>query len=244
MGHVGVVLIGHESPVLLCPIRVELALTHLPLVVGRHPLQRPQVLDRTIGVQSVRPDPEQSGAARVDGTHHIGKEVDIVGAEELLIRQVTHVAPLAPQHLHPKLVVHVHCRLAFGEWLVLQLLDPLAFLLEEQATELVEHDSEQLALVIVPRLQSQPGTGSDLPLDLSHVPHVVVLAEWSVPNRRVVGPSEQLWVGALDVVALVEGVKDGLPVGRKDHRSVGPEPHLLEAVGLEEPRQGTEERLE
>ena len=81
-------------------------------------------------------------------------------------------------------------------------------------------------------------------LHLTQSTHVVVLAEGAVADRRVVGPSEQLGMGSLDVVALVEGVEHRLPVGREDHRAVGAEPHLLEAIRLEELGERSEERLE
>ncbi len=73
---------------------------------------------------------------------------------------------------------------------------------------------------------------------------MVVPAERSVADGRVIGPSEQLGMGSLDVVALVERVEDALPVGGKDDRPVGAEPHLLEPVGPEQFGQGVEERLE
>src|ERR1700722_6187309 len=81
MGHVGVVLVGHQAPVLRRPIRIEFAFAHLPLITGRHPFERPEILDRAVGVETVRANPEQRGAPGVDGTDDVREEVDVVGAQ-------------------------------------------------------------------------------------------------------------------------------------------------------------------
>ena len=48
-------------------------------------------------------------------------------------------------------------------------------------------------------------------------------------------------MGALDVVALVEGVKHDLPVGRKDRRTVRAEPQLLKVIGRQPAGEGPQE---
>ena len=120
----------------------------------------------------------------------------------------------------------------------------LALLFEEQAPELVDHDGQQLALVVVARAESQTRARADLVLDLAHGAHVVVLAERPVLQVRVVGPAQELGVGPLDVIALVEGVEGTLPVGREDDAAIGTKAHLFEPVGGEQGRERAEERLE
>ena len=65
--------------------------------------------------------------------------------------------------------------------------------------------------------------------------------ELDVLHVDVVGPGQQLGVGALHVVALVEGVDDDLPVGGQDRGPIGGEAHLVEVEGPEELGNGIEE---
>ena len=51
-------------------------------------------------------------------------------------------------------------------------------------------------------------------------------------------------MGALDVIALVEGVDGDLPVGREDSRQVRPEVEPVEVIGGEQRRQGIEVLLQ
>src|SRR5579863_8430390 len=62
LADVGVVLVGDQSPVLGRPVRVELALTHLPDLSLARPFERPEVFDGAAGVEAVGSDAKQRGA--------------------------------------------------------------------------------------------------------------------------------------------------------------------------------------
>ena len=67
--------------------------------------------------------------------------------------------------------------------------------------------AKQLTLVVVARAEAEPWARADLVLDLAHAPHVVVLAQAGRRPWWCRRSSEELGVGPLDVIALVEGVE-------------------------------------
>src|SRR4051812_29858964 len=69
--HVVVVLGGDEPPVVLVPVGVELARERSRLTTRCRPFEYPRVLDRGVGIETVRPYTEEDRAARIDGPDEV-----------------------------------------------------------------------------------------------------------------------------------------------------------------------------
>ena len=88
--------------------------------------------------------------------------------------------------------------------------------------------------------QAQGGARAQRPAGVGQAAVVGVDAQRLVVEVDVVGPRQDLRVGALDVVALVERVDDDLPVGGQHGREIGPHPHPVEVVRGQQRRQRVE----
>ena len=234
MGHVGEVVVGDEAPVLRRPVRIEPPLGHGRGLVGAGPLERPQVFDGGIGIKPVRTDAEEDGRPGVRRPHHVREPVHVVGARHLVRLETRHVETAGSEQFHATVLVCLEERRAGRERGAPELVDNRSLLRVEQPAEAGDERRQDLTFVdlIVP--QAEPGTGTKLAAGVRQPPVVGVGVELDVLHVHVVGPRQKLGMRALDVVPLVEGVDDDLPVGGQDGGAISGEAHLFEVEGAEE----------
>src|ERR1700728_4862106 len=105
MLHVGVVLIRDLAPVSLGPLGEETTAGSLERLVFGRPLEEPGVLDAAVRIGTVGPYAEQDGDTGIDRPHHVGKEVDVLRARELVVGEAVHVHATPDQELPPATLV-------------------------------------------------------------------------------------------------------------------------------------------
>ena len=110
----------------------------------------------------------------------------------------------------------------------------------EQPAQAPDEVLEDLPLVVLALGETQTWTGTQLTPGVRQSPVVGVDAERFVFEADVVGPRQQLRMGSLHVVALVERIDGHLPVGREHGREIRADAELVEVVRGQQSRQGVE----